>query len=191
MVTTKGERRKAAIVAAAQRILVVDGLDAISHRRVAGQAGVPLGATTYYFTDLHDLRRAAVDALAAADLTRMERVAAELSAQTGSVADTARVITELLTPEDDDELVAWYERYARAAREPLFATAARRINEAARSHVATVLRAAGLDELPPDVVLAIVDGAVLGALAAGDDDPRSVAAGALACVLTGGDGSAA
>ena len=190
MTTSKGERRKAAIVDAARRILVADGLDAISHRGVASQAGVPLGATTYYFTDLQDLRRAAVDALTEADLARMERIAGSSDFEPGSVPDAARVITELLTPETDDELVAWYERYARAAREPLFAAAAKRINGAARRHVTTLLRAAGSDTLAPDVVLAVVDGAVLGALATGDGDPRTAAAGALAHVLTDGGGTA-
>lgn len=40
---------------AALRIIAREGLRAVSHRSVATEAGVPLAATTYYFSDLEDL----------------------------------------------------------------------------------------------------------------------------------------
>ncbi|MFO1407697.1 MAG: TetR family transcriptional regulator [Steroidobacteraceae bacterium] len=48
-------QRRLAILEAALRIMARDGLRAVSHRSVAAEAGVPLAATTYYFSDLEDL----------------------------------------------------------------------------------------------------------------------------------------
>ena len=51
----RGQRRRLEILDAALRIMARDGLRAVSHRAVAAEAGVPLAATTYYFSDLEDL----------------------------------------------------------------------------------------------------------------------------------------
>lgn len=59
------EARRREIIAAASELIVEIGVDAITHRKVAARAGVPLGATTQYFATLDDLRDAAVRALAA------------------------------------------------------------------------------------------------------------------------------
>lgn len=49
------EHRRIAILQAALRVLVRDGVRGVRHRAVAAEAGVPLSATTYYFKDIHDL----------------------------------------------------------------------------------------------------------------------------------------
>lgn len=49
------EQRRIAILEAALRVLVRDGVRGVRHRAVAAEAGVPLSATTYYFKDIHDL----------------------------------------------------------------------------------------------------------------------------------------
>lgn len=53
------EARRRAIVAAASELLVEGGGD-LTHRRVADRAAVPLGATTYYFSSLDELREEAL-----------------------------------------------------------------------------------------------------------------------------------
>lgn len=47
--------RRIAILKAALRVLVRDGVRGVRHRAVAKEAGVSLSATTYYFKDIHDL----------------------------------------------------------------------------------------------------------------------------------------
>ena len=48
-VAPAAENRRRAILAATLRIVAASGIDAVTHRRVAAEAGVPLGSTTYYF----------------------------------------------------------------------------------------------------------------------------------------------
>ncbi len=43
------ESRRRAILDAALRVVAAGGVDTVTHRRVAAEAGVPLGSTTYYF----------------------------------------------------------------------------------------------------------------------------------------------
>lgn len=59
------ERRRREIIDAAAAILVEEGPDALTHRKVAARAGVPLGSTTQYFATLDDLRAAALSSLVA------------------------------------------------------------------------------------------------------------------------------
>ena len=49
------EQRRLAILQAALRVMVRDGVRGVRHRAVALEADVPLSATTYYFKDIHDL----------------------------------------------------------------------------------------------------------------------------------------
>ena len=49
------EQRRQAILDAAMRIVVREGVRAVRHRAVAAEAQVPLSATTYYFKDIDDL----------------------------------------------------------------------------------------------------------------------------------------
>lgn len=54
------EGRRRAIVEAAAALIADRGVVDITHRQVARAAGVPLGATTYYFASLADLVEAAL-----------------------------------------------------------------------------------------------------------------------------------
>ncbi|MFJ5612908.1 TetR/AcrR family transcriptional regulator [Streptomyces sp. NPDC093221] len=71
----EGRRRR--ITEAACQVIAESGVDAVTHRLVAARAGVPLGATTYYFASLDDLTAAAL------------RYAADLSAQELRAWETA------------------------------------------------------------------------------------------------------
>ncbi|WP_111657125.1 TetR/AcrR family transcriptional regulator [Isoalcanivorax indicus] len=49
------EQRRRAILEAALRLIVREGVRSVRHRAVAAEADVPLSATTYYFKDITDL----------------------------------------------------------------------------------------------------------------------------------------
>ncbi|MGQ7298142.1 TetR/AcrR family transcriptional regulator [Quadrisphaera sp. KR29] len=55
----KGAVRKGAIIDAAVRLIAGGGLQAVTMRTVAAEAGLPLGTVTYYFADKDELVEAA------------------------------------------------------------------------------------------------------------------------------------
>lgn len=61
----RGSQTRAALVQAALEVVEQDGIAAATTRRIAEQAGLPLGAVHYWFADKDDLLRAVVDVLLA------------------------------------------------------------------------------------------------------------------------------
>src|SRR5690606_21378739 len=55
VIRRRSEARRQAILDAAMRIIIREGVRAVRHRAVAAEAEVPLSATTYYFKDISDL----------------------------------------------------------------------------------------------------------------------------------------
>ncbi|MCF6523363.1 TetR/AcrR family transcriptional regulator [Streptomyces sp. JJ36] len=66
------ERRRR-LVDAAVRVVADRGIAGVSHRRVAREADVPLGSTTYHFASLDDLLGAALRQISEEWLAGMER----------------------------------------------------------------------------------------------------------------------
>lgn len=87
------EQRRQAILDAAMRLIVREGVRAVRHRAVAAEAQVPLSATTYYFKDIDDL---ITDTFA----QFVERSAAQMAAFWGS---TQGVLQELVGRLDGSE----------------------------------------------------------------------------------------
>lgn len=89
------ERRRQEIVRAATEMLLEGST--LSHRAVAQRAGVPLGATTYYFSSLHDLREAAVCQLAEEVTVELTDLAEQVAAADGDPRVLARLLHDYLT----------------------------------------------------------------------------------------------
>ncbi|WP_336644973.1 TetR/AcrR family transcriptional regulator [Microbacterium sp. USHLN186] len=86
------QSRRREIVAAAAELIVEVGVGAVTHRLIAERAGVPLGATTQYFTTLDELRSEALLCLGAEVDARIAHIRAVLE-QHGA---TPAVLTELI-----------------------------------------------------------------------------------------------
>jgi DNA-binding transcriptional regulator YbjK len=169
-----GAERRAAILAATVRLLVRDGLAAVTHRAVAREAGVPLAATTYYFESKDELVTEALAILVADEIGRVSERAAALGEDISSPSRSAAAVAEVLFPDAEAAggLLAKFELYLEAARRPgLRATAAhwqRAFNELAESS----LRLAGSDDperLAP-LLVAGIDGLLVHRLSEGIDD---------------------
>ncbi len=173
MTTPKGSRRREEILAAATALLVDSGVETLSHRAVATRAGIGLGTVTYHYPGVEDLRTAAIGALAATDVARLNEARLRVPLTRRDARDAAALLVALLLPDTRLELVTWCERSLRPGRDAGALEAARSVRGAARALVSDVFGRSGRATAPPaDLVLAIVDGAVLGALADGEDLER-------------------
>ncbi len=180
--TERGDRRREAIVEAATDVLARDGFAAVTHRRVAREAGVPLASTTYYFASGEEL---AVEALARLG----ERWTAGSRAVAAAPPDRDRLAERLVHVvaggAERAALITFYERYVAAARVPAYAAAVTAWTDAVTAIVAGVLAAHGLDPGPAARVVALVDGLLIAALGRGEPDPAAGLAAEVDAVLPG------
>jgi DNA-binding transcriptional regulator YbjK len=72
------ERVRDAIVAAAVRITAREGIAAVTHRRLAAEAGVSLSSTTWHFAAKADILEAALHWTARREVARIEAIEARL-----------------------------------------------------------------------------------------------------------------
>ena len=178
--TPKGSMRRQQVLEAAGKILLHEGFRAMTHRRVAEAAGVPLGTTTYYFTDRRDLMRATV----AMFLEREQVRRAEVRVSGSSLPATARALVELLLPAGAGSArqqgAVIYERLGEALRDDDLRAVVSRDYRDLESHVARILPAA--EPAPdPGLVLALAEGRLLQWLAS--DRPLNTLVAALASDL--------
>lgn len=184
----RGQRRQEAIAAAAAELLVESGYGAVTHRSVAHRCGVPLGSTTYYFGSLDDLRAAAVGLLVDQWIEHGNALAAELDpapARRPNVEVAARMLVRAVLPDTTpDGLLAQYELLIGAVRQPVVAAVLRGARPRLTGMLAELIARLGCaDWITPDLVLAVVDGAVVSALSEGRDDVMEYAVGLLVTAL--------
>src|SRR6476620_3617003 len=91
-VTPKGVRRQYALVSAAAELLCEGGFDAVRHCAVARRAGLPLAATTYYFSSLDDLIVKAVEHVGALEAQQLRERVAGLSLRRRGAEATVDVL---------------------------------------------------------------------------------------------------
>ncbi len=188
MATEKGERRRAALVAAAAELLGTGGFDAVRHRAVAEKAGLPLASTTYYFASLDDLVVAAMARRGRDELAEVRAELDALPADAGVEAIVELVLDQLLGPGSRRSLEAVllrYERFVGAGRRPYLGPLMREMRGEFDALLVDVLARAGVT-LDPGALLrlvAIVDGTVVNGFIEADPDPRAAARAALLDVL--------
>lgn len=192
--TPKGERRRAALVEAAAKLLIEGGFDAIRHRAVAERAGLPLASTTYYFGSLEELVTAAVEHHANGELETGRRRLEELATRNRGVQATVDLVLEMLLgpesgdPEADAEAVLLrYERLVATGRRPYLRPLMRTLSAQLNELLTEIFARSGtpVDEAELERLVALVDGAVVNALIAVDPEPRAAAARMLRNALDG------
>jgi DNA-binding transcriptional regulator YbjK len=179
----RGAARREALLEATLRIVADTGADAVTHRRVAAVAQLPLASTTYYFDSKEELLTAALELAAERDLVRLHAIADQRLQSPASPDDAvAAVIDPPGDERSEDEraagrrsLIASYTLLLEAARRPALQELARRWTDAYLETVSELLRRAG-SATPRDdaqVLLAAADGLLIIALATGEpQDPR-------------------
>lgn len=184
----RGAARRDHILDAALQVAGRLGPDALTHRRVAEAAGLPLAATTYWFASKDDLLAETYRRAAERDIARLEQVGERLSSERLAVRDLPAALARLVTDElagDRTGLMASHALWLEAARRP-------ELRELSRAWTAAYVRvAAGLldtagardPELDARIVVAALDGLGLDALVTDDPDAGRTVQAALERLL--------
>ncbi len=176
--TPEGDERRDRIRRAACELLVADGFDAVTHRKVAARADVALGSVGYYFGGRDELLVAAVEALAEPWLQAARDVAAD------PPDDLAEALVRLVAGDAGrDELRVQYERLVQSTKMPELATRTAAWTDELVELAGTVLRPARSTALTPRAAVALVDGLLLHHLADTGRDPGTAARDELRHVL--------
>jgi AcrR family transcriptional regulator len=163
------ERRRQVVLDALLRITQRDGLDGVSVRTVAAEAGCSMGFVQRQFHTKDAMLHAAFEHSLRPVATRLEQHMAEVEPGTPAQTFLRRIAEELLGVGEPygDEAKVWIAFLARAVVSPNLATALRGNYEAGHELIASVLRLSQQHgeapaNLDPDRVatalLALVDG---------------------------------
>jgi len=164
----RSRRRREALLRATIELLGETGARSVTHRAVAERAGVPLASTTYYFRSVHELVEEALKLHVAervAELSGMAAVA--LGAGGASATDIAERLAEVLVAAPTPILVAQYQMYLEAGRNPALQPAVADALVAFEGLAAGVLAALGArdPQAAAEAFVALLDGFALHRLA--------------------------
>jgi len=169
----RGQQRRRQLLDATLVLIGREGIDAVSHRRVAQLANVPLGSTTYYFASREDMLVQALSYFVELELeTLRERFVVPGAAGTGP-AELAEEFVALLAPQlgsDRERTVAQYTLFTEAARRPELHEVMHAWNDAWWGVLAPLFANLGASDptLEARAFLAMLDGLLLAELAAPD-----------------------
>ncbi|MDW3218223.1 MAG: TetR/AcrR family transcriptional regulator [Acidimicrobiales bacterium] len=135
------------IADAAITVIARDGLDALSIRRVASEAGVAIGTVQHHYPTRADLVVATLERTA-----RRQQARAMGVPRSTTLFDTLTERLLTLLPHDEDsrqEAIAWVALAAAAARDPIVGPIQRRIvSESIHGIAALLTQAINAEELP-------------------------------------------
>jgi TetR/AcrR family transcriptional regulator, regulator of biofilm formation and stress response len=116
-------------------VIAGQGVDAVTHRKVAGEARVSLGACTHHFPTREDLLRGAFRFHAARSFELIR--ALEAAVQPRRLEDAVAFLVELVRRELEEpwRIVVEYELLIRATRDPVLAAEARGYEEGLRARL--------------------------------------------------------
>jgi TetR/AcrR family transcriptional regulator, regulator of biofilm formation and stress response len=171
----RGAARREALLEAVLRIVAEVGPDAVTHRRVAEAAGLPLASTTYWFDSKEHLLTAALELAAERDTARLLEYGAAMAQ---SDTDPLDAVVGAIGECDDGSqpnrgsLIATFALLLEAARRPALQQIAQRWTEAYMLTLSRLLERAGSVSPRADAELLIgaTDGLLLEQLASGRNE---------------------
>jgi DNA-binding transcriptional regulator YbjK len=160
MTDSRGEKRRKEIIEAALRLIGREGRGGLTHRAVAKEAGVPLGATTYYFDSREDLLAQTLEYVADNEIARFKTEREQLAKVKTPAALAKFLIERRDLTTHRDTLIAEYELWLEAGRDPELRKAAWRWCDAEQRLFARVLERLGSKQPGRDssILVAVLDG---------------------------------
>jgi DNA-binding transcriptional regulator YbjK len=176
----RGAARRNALLEAVLKIVGEVGADAVTHRRVAAVADLPLASTTYYFESKEHLLTAALELAAERDIARLHEFAGD---RVGDAEPIEVAIAVVMGPPDEalpsrrSSMLTNYALLLEAARRPALQAVTRRWSDAYLETVGRLLAAAGSADPAADaeLLIAAADGLLIEQLTSatgGDLAPR-------------------
>ena len=164
-----GLARRNAILDATLELIGEHGPDSVTHRAVARRAGVPLAATTYWFSSKEELLRETLVQAAREETERLEQLVLAL-VSAGPSADWAGAVAAALASTLKAEPAkqrALFELALDTERHPTLRAEAARVQAAHLRLAEAALNAVGADDPRGDapIVVAVLSGLMLGQLA--------------------------
>ena len=148
------DQRRAELTIALLRIAATRGLQAVTMREVAAEAGVSLRVVQYYFTDKGTLLTAGLAELAGR-LDRRVRARAAAAGDDLSARQVLEIVAGSILPTDDDardDALAWTAFYAVALTDPMLGAGGRDHPDALEAWLTARLeRAQAAGEVPADL----------------------------------------
>jgi DNA-binding transcriptional regulator YbjK len=170
-----GNARRLLLLQTTLRLIADEGIDSVSHRSVAEAAGVPLGSTTYWFSSRQDMLREALEHFARLEIETLRERLGSILGRRLSRRRLVDEFTELLLPQLGEQrwrTVAQYAFMQEAARQPELEAVCREWSQAWEEALSELFDSLGAPspQLEARMFLAMLDGLLLGQLAAPDDD---------------------
>ena len=152
------------------------GTDSVTHRAVAERAGVPLSATTYWFSSKEELILEAYRLAASRDVARVRELATACASVPPS--ELGRALADLVATELAEQratLMASYALWLESARRAELRHVERAWTDDYTAVVAELLAAAGAPDAPAAdrLLIAGIDGLILAELSR--DEPAGAA----------------
>ena len=144
-----------------------EGIDAVSHRRVAEVAGVPLGSTTYYFTSRGDMLVQALEHYARGEIDELLREFAEPCTSAQALIERLVAVAVPQLGEHRWQALAQYALFQESARRGELRPIVNEWNQAWLEVLSSAFAAIGRpsDEVEARMALGMLDGLLLAGLA--------------------------
>ena len=169
------ERVREAIIAATVRVVAREGVAAVTHRRVAGEARVSLSSTTWHFATKGDILEAALHWTARREVARITEIAERLDGAAFDASAWAEELSDWLLEQvsgERDVAVALYRLQIELLGSPgarevhrEWGRGLRALGDRVLEHSATLT-----PDLDIRLVLAALDGLRLSVLSAGEGE---------------------
>ncbi|WP_293786415.1 TetR/AcrR family transcriptional regulator, partial [uncultured Aeromicrobium sp.] len=152
----RSRHRREALLEAAVRVFAEGGIRAVTHRAVAAEAGLPLAATTYYFSSIEELVREAIRHHVGAWIESLQQLTdVPIGVEALVDLETAtQIIEAVFDARGADAAALELSIYLHAARDPELRDEACAAIDALATLMAGILERAGVDE-PQDLVAAV------------------------------------